>query len=242
VDGEHQAFGLRLKSQRERRGVTLESIAESTKIKRSLLDSLERGDVKGWPLGIFRRAFVRAYAEAIGLAGDATVAEFVRLFPEPGQEPSPPPSPTQQIPAARHEPAPVEATDASLRLTLAAEAAAQWLPPLRDRLSAAAIDGLTILAVALTLWILRASSLSVSLGVASFGFVLAEGLSSGRSTVARWVKTPAREAADQAAAGPHPAAQPAVLSHRGRRASSRSGSGRHAHGGSRRERLRRASN
>jgi transcriptional regulator with XRE-family HTH domain len=77
-------FGRRLKRERERRGILLETIAETTKIKASLLADLERGDVARWPRGIFRRAFVREYALAIGLSPDDVAAEFFELFPEEG--------------------------------------------------------------------------------------------------------------------------------------------------------------
>lgn len=77
-------FGRRLKDQRERHGVTLETIAASTKINASLLAALERGDVSAWPSGIFRRAFVREYASAIGVAPEPLVAEFAKLFPDQG--------------------------------------------------------------------------------------------------------------------------------------------------------------
>ena len=73
-------FGSRLKAERERRGITLESIAASTKISQSLLAALERDDVSKWPQGIFRRAFVREYAARVGLAPEPLLAEFVQLF------------------------------------------------------------------------------------------------------------------------------------------------------------------
>ena len=79
-----QAFGARLRTQRERQGVSLAAIADSTKIKLSLLDELERGDVSHWPHGLFRRAWLRDYAAAIGAPAESLVAEFVRLFPEDG--------------------------------------------------------------------------------------------------------------------------------------------------------------
>jgi hypothetical protein len=68
--------------------VTLSAVAESTKIKQSLLAGLERGDVSGWPRGIFRRAFVRAYATSIGLSPSAVLVEFSKLFPEDGESPA----------------------------------------------------------------------------------------------------------------------------------------------------------
>jgi transcriptional regulator with XRE-family HTH domain len=80
----HYAFGSKLRMQRERQGVSLASIAESTKIKLSLLDALERGDVSQWPRGLFRRAYLRDYAAAIGIPAEPLVAEYTRLFPEDG--------------------------------------------------------------------------------------------------------------------------------------------------------------
>jgi hypothetical protein len=77
-----EEFCLALKSARERRGVTLEVIARSTKICSSHLVALERGDLRYWPKGLFRRAFFRGYVEMIGLPVAETMATFVRLFPD----------------------------------------------------------------------------------------------------------------------------------------------------------------
>jgi transcriptional regulator with XRE-family HTH domain len=81
-----ESFGARLREERERHQITLTSIAEQTKIKLSLLEALERDDVSRWPAGIFRRAFVRAYAHAIGLEPDVVVREFLELHPDPIEE------------------------------------------------------------------------------------------------------------------------------------------------------------
>lgn len=78
----NDSFGARLRRQRERQHITLAQIAASTKIKASLFEELERNDVSRWPSGIFRRSFMRAYAEAIGLDPDATGREFAEHFPE----------------------------------------------------------------------------------------------------------------------------------------------------------------
>jgi transcriptional regulator with XRE-family HTH domain len=77
-----QSFGRRLRMQRERLGIPLEAIAASTRIHRPLLADLERGDVSKWPGGIYRRAFLREYATAIGLPPESVVTEFLELFPE----------------------------------------------------------------------------------------------------------------------------------------------------------------
>jgi hypothetical protein len=47
------------------------------------LEALERDDLSHWPEGIFRRAFVRAYAHAIGLEPDIVVREFLEAHPDP---------------------------------------------------------------------------------------------------------------------------------------------------------------
>jgi len=72
-----------LRQQRERQFIALATIAEQTKIKLSLLEDLEQDNVSRWPTGIFRRAFIRAYAQAIGLDQDASVREFLELYPDP---------------------------------------------------------------------------------------------------------------------------------------------------------------
>lgn len=74
-------FGPRLRSERERRGISLDTIASVTKVSADLWDGLERNDFSRWPSGIFARAFVRDYARAIGLDADELVNEFCRLFP-----------------------------------------------------------------------------------------------------------------------------------------------------------------
>jgi transcriptional regulator with XRE-family HTH domain len=78
-----EGFGARLRRRREEQQIALGTIAEQTKIKQSLLEALEREDISHWPTGIFRRAFVRAYAHAINLDPDEVVRQFVETFPEP---------------------------------------------------------------------------------------------------------------------------------------------------------------
>lgn len=83
---ERAAFGADIKRARERRGLTLDAIADQTKVSATHFAGLERGDVSRWPSGIFRRAFVRSYALAVGLDPESTVAHFCRLFPDPADE------------------------------------------------------------------------------------------------------------------------------------------------------------
>lgn len=88
-----KSLGGRLRQQREEQQIDLGTIADETKIKLSLLEALERDDVSQWPAGIFRRAFVRAYAHAIGLDPDVVVREFLETYPEPVEDIATSPAP-----------------------------------------------------------------------------------------------------------------------------------------------------
>jgi transcriptional regulator with XRE-family HTH domain len=78
---EKDTFGLRLRLERERRGISLETIAAVTRVGTDLWEGLERNDLTDWPSGIFARAFVRDYARAVGLDAEEIVDEFCRHFP-----------------------------------------------------------------------------------------------------------------------------------------------------------------
>jgi cytoskeletal protein RodZ len=77
-----QAFGQKLRREREKKRVTLDQLAERTKVAASLLRSLEAGECARWPGGIYSRGFVRAYAEATGMDPEHTVSLFVECYPE----------------------------------------------------------------------------------------------------------------------------------------------------------------
>ena len=69
-------IGSRLKQARERRNLTLAEIADSTKIPIHILESIERNDFARLPGGLFRRAFIKAYAAEVDLDGDALASEY----------------------------------------------------------------------------------------------------------------------------------------------------------------------
>lgn len=117
-------FGTRLRTEREARGITLDTIAKQTKVARSLLADMERGRFDRWPPGIFGRAFIKGYAEAIGLDAGTVVAEFVDIFPDArpsslGERESPAVvGESLELPGARSRPAAVSAGTDDLRLVL----------------------------------------------------------------------------------------------------------------------------
>lgn len=76
------AFGPNLRRIRIQRGVSLEQIADATKVSVDLWKALERNDFSRWPAGIYARAYLRSYADAIGVDPDTTVDDFCRWFPQ----------------------------------------------------------------------------------------------------------------------------------------------------------------
>jgi len=83
VIAERRAFGDRLRRQRQRKNLSLTEIAAITKVGASHFAALERGDCSRWPGGVYNRAFIRAYAQAIGLDPDETAAEFAECHEPP---------------------------------------------------------------------------------------------------------------------------------------------------------------
>ena len=126
------SFGEKLKLEREKRKMSLEQISSSTKISTRLLQALEEDKFNRLPGGIFNKGFVRAYASALGLDEEQTIAEYLEAS---GDAP-----PTRVESASResgHSPArdrgahdsPLRITDESSgRLEIRAEAASRGLP------------------------------------------------------------------------------------------------------------------
>jgi hypothetical protein len=131
-------FGAWLRSERERAGLSLEAIATHTKVSRPLLVALERNDVSRWPAGIFRRAFVRSYAELVGLDPNLAVALCLQFCPHPDRDGRAARPRGARTPGRRED---------GLRLTLAPEAL-RWQTA-AARLGAALTDAMAPVTMAL---------------------------------------------------------------------------------------------
>jgi transcriptional regulator with XRE-family HTH domain len=151
-------LGAWLRRERERAGVSLDTIATQTKVARTLLEALERNDVSRWPNGIFRRAFVRGYASQVGLEPDYVVALFTRAFPDAYASTSAPSStPSLDRATARAAGMAASRPEAALRLTLAPEVS-RWHEALA-RLGAATTDLMAPITLALPSGLLGGLSL-----------------------------------------------------------------------------------
>ena len=155
-----QSFGRRLRRERERRKIALGSIAENTKISVSLFEDLEKDDLSRWPSGIFRKSFIRAYAQAIGVDPDETAREFFERFPDPNN-PSVTPLTTPAGAAAAaagsaaHAAPSPQPRQATLRIVSTAGQSfvrGRVLPSLANRLMAIAWDALIVLTLGLLLY------------------------------------------------------------------------------------------
>ena len=69
------SFGANLK--RELRGITLEEIAQETKISFQILSYIEADQFDRLPEGIFRESFIRSYSRYLGINEEKTVHEFL---------------------------------------------------------------------------------------------------------------------------------------------------------------------
>ena len=74
-------IGDLLKGARRNRGVSLEDVERATGIQKDYLEKLESDDHSTMPKPVYVRAFVRAYANYLGLDGDRLAAQ-VRLWQE----------------------------------------------------------------------------------------------------------------------------------------------------------------
>lgn len=73
----------RMRQAREERGLDLDALARRTRIRVHQLEAIEQGCFDRLPRGVYARAVVRAYAEAVGLEPNNAVAELGPLLPEP---------------------------------------------------------------------------------------------------------------------------------------------------------------
>jgi cytoskeletal protein RodZ len=69
--------GVWLRRNREAHALTLEDLARTTKISKTVLTAIEDSDLQRLPAGIYTRGFVKAYAREVGLDPDATAEEYL---------------------------------------------------------------------------------------------------------------------------------------------------------------------
>jgi len=81
-------LGQLLKRARLERGISLEDLQETTKIRKKYLESIEDGNYKVLPGSFYVRAFIKSYAEAVGLDPNETLRLYRHDIPDASGEAS----------------------------------------------------------------------------------------------------------------------------------------------------------
>ncbi|KGX93323.1 hypothetical protein N781_11860 [Pontibacillus halophilus JSM 076056 = DSM 19796] len=79
-------IGDRLKEAREAKGLSLDDVQQETKIQKRYLQAIETGNFSIMPGKFYTRAFIRQYAEAVGLDPDEVMEEHKGELPSSGDE------------------------------------------------------------------------------------------------------------------------------------------------------------
>ena len=79
-------LGARLKEARLARGYSLEDLQNITKIQKRYLIGIEEGNYAIMPGSFYVRAFIKQYAEAVGLDADEVLTEYRKDIPEVQKE------------------------------------------------------------------------------------------------------------------------------------------------------------
>jgi cytoskeleton protein RodZ len=69
-------FGRELQLEREKRGVTLETVSDETRVSTRFLHALEMDDFASLPGGVFQRGIVRSYCRFLGLDEQEWLSRF----------------------------------------------------------------------------------------------------------------------------------------------------------------------
>src|SRR3979409_295382 len=101
------SLGEQLRTQRERKNITLEQAAADTRIREKFLKALEDGDYASLPGAVYTRGFLRNYSDYLDLETD----ELVILYQQERGGAPPEPAPTRGTfqpyrPREEHDPIP----------------------------------------------------------------------------------------------------------------------------------------
>jgi len=77
-----EKIGAYLKAVREHRGLSLNALAETTRISKTYLQAIEDADISALPSRPFAIGYVRSYAQALGIDGEAAAARFKKETPD----------------------------------------------------------------------------------------------------------------------------------------------------------------
>ncbi|TCP30265.1 cytoskeletal protein RodZ [Scopulibacillus darangshiensis] len=80
-------LGQALRDARNEKGMSLQDVQGATKIQKRYLSAIEAGDFSQLPGEFYTRAFIKNYAESVGLDPQELFTEYTREIPKARQEP-----------------------------------------------------------------------------------------------------------------------------------------------------------
>src|SRR4051812_28918752 len=86
-------LGALLRKAREQRGYTLDDVQDATKIRKRYLEAIETGDYSVLPGSFYVRAFVKTYAETVGLDAEEVLRLYQKELPVASNAEAPPVEP-----------------------------------------------------------------------------------------------------------------------------------------------------
>jgi cytoskeletal protein RodZ len=69
-------FGILLRQAREKRSISLNEVAERTKVPKGALQLIEAGKIEELPADVFVRGFIKSYARSVGIADSEPLGLF----------------------------------------------------------------------------------------------------------------------------------------------------------------------
>ncbi|GAA0362315.1 helix-turn-helix domain-containing protein [Alkalibacterium iburiense] len=78
-------IGEKLKEARKEKGYTLDDLQQITKIQKRYLIAVEEGNLEVLPGNFYARAFIKQYADSVGLNGEQLIKEHIDALPQTDQ-------------------------------------------------------------------------------------------------------------------------------------------------------------
>ena len=97
-------IGSRLRAEREKKGLTLATIAEETSIRERYLEALEQGNYDALPSEVYVKGFIRNYADYLGIDPGPMVQAYLEEVHGEGAAPAAPPVPETTSLVNEHAP------------------------------------------------------------------------------------------------------------------------------------------